>query len=108
VINPVENAEFFEKAGTAIVLWPGGTVEPKDLAVLVRRLADQPEELTALAVARIEQTDGAAVIAGAIEAALAGASGSPVIPAVNPQEDCGNGEYNGIVQKHATIRKITQ
>jgi UDP-N-acetylglucosamine--N-acetylmuramyl-(pentapeptide) pyrophosphoryl-undecaprenol N-acetylglucosamine transferase len=84
--DQVENAEFFEKAGAALVLRSrsGGAVTPEDLAALIRELAENPQKLAALAAAaaRIGQTDGAAVIAGVIEAALAGGppSASPDIP----------------------------
>ena len=74
----MENAEFFEKAGAAVVLRSrrpsGGDVSPEDLAALIRELAEDPERLAALsaAAARIGEADGAAIIAGAIEDALSG------------------------------------
>jgi UDP-N-acetylglucosamine--N-acetylmuramyl-(pentapeptide) pyrophosphoryl-undecaprenol N-acetylglucosamine transferase len=79
--DQVENAEFFEKAGAAAVLRPrpvpgegGGGGTPEDLAALVGELAENPAKLAALsaAAARIGQTDGAAIIAGAVEEALSG------------------------------------
>jgi UDP-N-acetylglucosamine--N-acetylmuramyl-(pentapeptide) pyrophosphoryl-undecaprenol N-acetylglucosamine transferase len=75
--DQVENAEFFEKAGAAVVLRRrgGGNAGPEELVALIRELAEQPEKLAALAAAaaRIGQTDGAALIAGAVEEALSAA-----------------------------------
>jgi UDP-N-acetylglucosamine--N-acetylmuramyl-(pentapeptide) pyrophosphoryl-undecaprenol N-acetylglucosamine transferase len=76
--DQVENAEFFEKSGAAVVLRPLSAKSPEDgelspgpedLAALIRELAGDPERLAALsaAAARIGQTDGAAVIAGLID-----------------------------------------
>ncbi|MDR3173536.1 MAG: hypothetical protein LBU19_04735, partial [Treponema sp.] len=86
--DQVENAEFFEKAGAAAVLRPrpgSGEVTARDLAALIRDLAEDPERLAALsaAAARIGQTDGAAVIAGAIEGALPGETRSHEGPGEN-------------------------
>jgi UDP-N-acetylglucosamine--N-acetylmuramyl-(pentapeptide) pyrophosphoryl-undecaprenol N-acetylglucosamine transferase len=80
--DQVENAEFFEKAGAALVLRPADgkeTVTAGDLAALIRGLAEDPEKLAALAAAaaRIGAADGAASIAGAIEAALPGGRARP-------------------------------
>ncbi|MDR0640991.1 MAG: UDP-N-acetylglucosamine--N-acetylmuramyl-(pentapeptide) pyrophosphoryl-undecaprenol N-acetylglucosamine transferase [Treponema sp.] len=74
--DQVENAEFFEKAGAAVVLRSRGGegIRAEDLAALIGELAEDPERLAGLsaAAARIGGTDGAAIIAGAIEAALSG------------------------------------
>jgi UDP-N-acetylglucosamine--N-acetylmuramyl-(pentapeptide) pyrophosphoryl-undecaprenol N-acetylglucosamine transferase len=96
--DQVENAEFFEKAGAAVVLRPLSVKVPKgggenssvsdsftsasglpgadDLAALIGELAADPRRLAALsaAAARIGQADGAAIIAGAIERAVPGLS----------------------------------
>jgi UDP-N-acetylglucosamine--N-acetylmuramyl-(pentapeptide) pyrophosphoryl-undecaprenol N-acetylglucosamine transferase len=87
--DQVENAEFFEEAGAAVVLRPLSARVPEgggehssglpgadDLAALIGELAGDPQRLAALsaAAARIGQADGAAVIAGAIERAVSGVS----------------------------------
>jgi UDP-N-acetylglucosamine--N-acetylmuramyl-(pentapeptide) pyrophosphoryl-undecaprenol N-acetylglucosamine transferase len=75
--DQVENAEFFEKAGAALVLRAaGGESLAGALSALVRGLAEEPEKAAALsaAAARIGRADGAALIAGALEKALGGAA----------------------------------
>jgi UDP-N-acetylglucosamine--N-acetylmuramyl-(pentapeptide) pyrophosphoryl-undecaprenol N-acetylglucosamine transferase len=75
--DQVENAEFFEQAGAAVVL--RGRAEERaaaeDLAAVIRELSENPERLAAMAsaAAGIARIDGAAAIAGVLEqAALAG------------------------------------
>ncbi|MDR2136401.1 MAG: undecaprenyldiphospho-muramoylpentapeptide beta-N-acetylglucosaminyltransferase [Treponema sp.] len=75
--DQVENAEFFEKAGAALVLRPASAGGAGDLAALVRALAGDPGKTAAMAAAaaRIARLDGAALIAGALEDALSARAG---------------------------------
>ncbi|MDR2377093.1 MAG: UDP-N-acetylglucosamine--N-acetylmuramyl-(pentapeptide) pyrophosphoryl-undecaprenol N-acetylglucosamine transferase [Treponema sp.] len=97
--DQVENAEFFERAGAALVLrsrpvsaeklsagkvsgekLSGAKLSAEDLVALIRDIAEDPEKTAAMsaAAARIARIDGAARIAGVLEdavSALAGAGG---------------------------------
>jgi UDP-N-acetylglucosamine--N-acetylmuramyl-(pentapeptide) pyrophosphoryl-undecaprenol N-acetylglucosamine transferase len=73
--DQVENAEFFERAGAALVAQGGA----ENLAALIRELAEAPERLAAMAAAAadIARLDGAAVIARVLaQAVSAGGAGS--------------------------------
>jgi UDP-N-acetylglucosamine--N-acetylmuramyl-(pentapeptide) pyrophosphoryl-undecaprenol N-acetylglucosamine transferase len=73
--DQVENAQFLEKAGAAVVLY--GEVSPRDLEDLVTALAGDGERRRAMgeAAARFASRDSAEIIAGAIaERALFGVS----------------------------------
>ncbi|MDR2177867.1 MAG: undecaprenyldiphospho-muramoylpentapeptide beta-N-acetylglucosaminyltransferase [Treponema sp.] len=79
--DQVENAEFFEKTGAALVLRPAsGTVTAGDLAALVRALAEDPGKTAAMAAAAASAAclDGAALIAGALEDALSARAGGDI------------------------------
>jgi UDP-N-acetylglucosamine--N-acetylmuramyl-(pentapeptide) pyrophosphoryl-undecaprenol N-acetylglucosamine transferase len=94
--DQVENAEFFEKAGAAVVLrslrGSGEGVSAEDLTALIRELAEDPEKMAVLAAAaaRIGEADGAAVIAGAIEDVLSG--GDPGFSRKSLRDGCGPGD----------------
>ncbi|MDR0669339.1 MAG: UDP-N-acetylglucosamine--N-acetylmuramyl-(pentapeptide) pyrophosphoryl-undecaprenol N-acetylglucosamine transferase [Treponema sp.] len=82
--DQVENAEFFERTGAALVLRSRsvsmgnpGSVTADDLAALVRDLAENPEQAAALAAAaaRVALIDGAALIAHALDEAVLALAG---------------------------------
>jgi UDP-N-acetylglucosamine--N-acetylmuramyl-(pentapeptide) pyrophosphoryl-undecaprenol N-acetylglucosamine transferase len=66
--DQVENARFFEKAGAALVL-SGGDIDPPTLVRAVASIAEDENKRNAMAAAskRIGETDGAALIAEALE-----------------------------------------
>lgn len=76
----MENAEFFEKAGAAVVLRPaagGRGAGAEELAALVRALARNPERLAAMSAAAAEaaRIDGALLIARVLKDAVSPAAG---------------------------------
>jgi UDP-N-acetylglucosamine--N-acetylmuramyl-(pentapeptide) pyrophosphoryl-undecaprenol N-acetylglucosamine transferase len=76
--DQVENAAFFEKAGAALALRPGAPEGAAgELIRLVRGLADDPGKPAAMAAAaaRIGQSDGAALIARALDSAVSALPG---------------------------------